>query len=42
MNGQTLVIAKYRVRGIRAKEMERFLIENYRMGKLKWSGTFGC
>ncbi|WP_299117416.1 DUF4952 domain-containing protein [uncultured Winogradskyella sp.] len=35
-NSQTIARATYRVSGKESEEVERFLIENYRMGKLKW------
>ncbi len=33
---QTIIEAKYRVRGKNSKEVEDFLIEKYGMGELKW------
>lgn len=39
--GQTLVRATYRVTGKNSQEVEDFLVNNYRMKKLKWSNFFG-
>ena len=36
-NGQTIIKATYRVKGKQSKGVENFLIENYGMGKLKWT-----
>ncbi|MGF6907124.1 DUF4952 domain-containing protein [Fusobacterium sp. PH5-44] len=38
---QTLVKATYRVSGKKSKEVEDFLVNNYRMKQLEWSDFFG-